>query len=330
MYDCGKVERSMRIVRKIFVGSSSEAEPMANKVLGEQIERAGMELVKWRGIFQPSGYPLEVFERSLPQEVIGAILVATPDIFGQRTDARFASPVANVILEYGLLAARLGRSRVAICEFGDVTLPSDLEGLATVRGGIYEKDGRLALPQPASEQLQRWLQGLPHVAEQIPPIRQLHGYSGRWKVKSVFRRWRGRDLNDAEEVTFDGSTSMFIGVDGERGWGMQMGVLSVSFTGGYEASFRVSNEIVNVVLSPEGSLELTINVRHRYLIGKPKGTPPDDLGKDWLRDPESAPSFRIKLTPVSGRVKYLYGTHVYEPGKSPHQLADEDWNFLDL
>src|SRR5580765_5256845 len=144
----------MPILRKIFVGSSSEAEQMANKVLGEQIERAGMELVKWRGIFPPSGYPLEVFERSLPQDVIGAILVATPDIFGQRTDASFASPVANVMVEYGLLAARLGRSRVAICEFGEVTLPSDLEGLTTVRGGMYEKDGGVSLPQPAAEQMQ--------------------------------------------------------------------------------------------------------------------------------------------------------------------------------
>jgi hypothetical protein len=318
----------MPIAPKIFVGSSSEAEPLANRVLREQIERAGMELVRWRTIFPPGGYPLEVFERSLPLEVIGAILVATPDVFGERADARFASPVTNVILEYGLLAARLGRSRVAICEFGEIALPSDLHGMTTIRGGTYKKDGGVSLPKAAADQIQRWLQSLPHLAEQIPPIRQLHGYSGRWNVKSRFSRWRGRDLNEAEEVTFDGSTSIFIGVDGERGWGMQMGVLSVSLTG-YAATFKVANEIVKAVLNPEGALELTLNVRHRYLAQKPEGTPPDNLGKDWLRELESAPSFKIKLTTVSGKPKYLYGTHVYEPGKSPHQLADEDWDYLD-
>ncbi len=48
----------MPSTRKTFVGSSSEAELMANRVLGEQIERAGMELVKWRTIFPARGYPL--------------------------------------------------------------------------------------------------------------------------------------------------------------------------------------------------------------------------------------------------------------------------------
>ena len=38
--------------RKIFVGSSSEAEIMANRVLGKLIDQAGMELVPWRTIFR--------------------------------------------------------------------------------------------------------------------------------------------------------------------------------------------------------------------------------------------------------------------------------------
>lgn len=109
---------------------------------------------------------------------------------------------------------------------------------------------------------------------------------------------------------------------------MQMGVLSVSLRG-YTATFRVSNEIVQVVLRPEGALELTLNVRHRYPAQMPEGTPPEDLGKDWLRELENAPSFKIKLTPAAGKPKYLCGSHVYEPGKTPHQLANEDWEYLD-
>ncbi len=74
----------MSSTRKIFVGSSSEAEGMANMILGDQIKKAGLELVKWNTIFRPNVYPLEVFETDLPQQVLGAILVVTPDVFGKR------------------------------------------------------------------------------------------------------------------------------------------------------------------------------------------------------------------------------------------------------
>jgi hypothetical protein len=169
---------------------------------------------------------------------------------------------------------------------------------------------------------------LPHLAEQISPIRQVHGYSGKWKVKSSFTRWRGRPVRENEEVTFDGLAFLSIEVDGGRGSGMQMGVLSVNLTG-FEATFKVANEIEGALVNKEGTMEVRVIVRHRYLVRPPKGEPPADLGKDWLAELESAPSFKVKLEPVLGKSKYLLGTHLYEPGKHPHQEAKEDWDYLD-
>lgn len=220
-------------------------------------------------------------EYDLPQQVLGAILVVTPDVFGKRRDTKFVLPVANVILEYGYLAARLGRSRVAICQFGDVALPSDLEGLTNIKGGPYQMGGTSSLPERAKNQLLGWLKTLPRLAEQISPIKQVHGYSGRWHVKTVFTRWRGRPVREKykEEVTFDGLTVLSIEADGGRGSGMQMGMLSVSLAG-FSASFQVGNEISDVILDDKkGTLKITVRVQQRHLVRRPEGKPPDDLGK---------------------------------------------------
>jgi hypothetical protein len=318
--------------RKIFVGSSQEAELMANKVIGQLIKEAGMELVPWRDIFTAGAYPLEVFEEIIPNEVIGAVLIATPDVFGKRGAANFDEPVANVVLEYGYLAARLGRSRVAICEFDDVAIPSDLQGLTNVRAGKYEKDRQSFLGEGAQVQLNRWLQSLPHLAEEIPPIRQLHGYSGKWNVKSYFSRWRGRPVNNEkkEEVTFNGTTFLFVDVDGKRVSGMLTGILTARLDGGYREDRKIFNEIVDGSLDKNGILTISLKVHHRNLIRPVEGMPPDDLGEDRLKDLEQEPPFKIILQPVQGKAKYLRGSHCYDPGQHPHQLADEDWEYSGL
>jgi predicted nucleotide-binding protein len=41
-------------------------------------------------------------------------------------------PRGNVLLEFGLVAGRLGRRNVAICRFGGVELPSDLASMTVI------------------------------------------------------------------------------------------------------------------------------------------------------------------------------------------------------
>ena len=172
--------------RKIFVGSSSEAEQLADTAVGDVILKSGMELVPWRGIFPLNVHPLEVFERILPESIDGAVFLVTPDVFGTRGSARFDAPVANVILEYGYLTARLGRRRVVVCEFDGATQPSDLQGVTVVKCGRYEPDKPGPLPEDARTQLGNWMTGLPQLAQGFAPVKQVHGYSGKWNVKSTF------------------------------------------------------------------------------------------------------------------------------------------------
>jgi predicted nucleotide-binding protein len=112
----------MADTRKIFVGSSSEAVKVA-ELLAKVIKQAGMEPVVWNTIFPAGDILLENIEQ-LPSSVDGAVLVATPDVVcerrgepffapvAERRGEPFSAPVANVIFEYGYLAARLTRLRV--------------------------------------------------------------------------------------------------------------------------------------------------------------------------------------------------------------------------
>jgi hypothetical protein len=87
--------------RRIFIGSSHEASSAA-AVVATAIERVGLEPMIWSAVFPAGDVLLERIEQ-LPDEVDGAILLATPDVDCRRGDERFLAPVANVIFEYGYL-----------------------------------------------------------------------------------------------------------------------------------------------------------------------------------------------------------------------------------
>src|SRR5882762_5683637 len=99
---------------RIFVGSSSEALEAA-KLVVDVVRKAGMEPVLWnQDAFVVVLTFLETIE-SLPFDYQGAVLLLTPDVLCRRRRGKpFKSAVDNVIFEYGYLAARLTRSRVAI------------------------------------------------------------------------------------------------------------------------------------------------------------------------------------------------------------------------
>lgn len=99
---------------------------------------------------------IEALEREILSEAgpqFGIVLM-TPDDFGRPKSAGSADdqPRArqNVVLEMGMLLARLGRSRVAILKKGHVELPSDASGILYVPFNVHVKEtvaklsGRLA------------------------------------------------------------------------------------------------------------------------------------------------------------------------------------------
>jgi hypothetical protein len=155
--------------------------------------------------------------------------------------------------------------------------------------------------------------------------RKVHGYSGKWDVKAVFKRWRDRDVGPDESVIFNGETSLFLQTDGESGWGMQKGILQVDLRG-YHVKLRVCNEVLRASINEEGKVDIKLKVFHRGIIQQEEGTPPDDLGKDWLKDVDNAPSFDIELEP-SVKPKIFLGHHKFKPGEVTHQIAEEEWTY---
>lgn len=311
----------MADTRKIFVGSSREALEVA-KLVGEVIKETGMVPLVWDTMFPAGDILLEAIEK-LPSEVDGAVLLATPDVCCKREEESFDAPVANVVFEYGYLAARLTRKRVAICKFEGATIPSDLEGMTVVLAGNYEKGDPLPLPEDATRNLRSWLERLPPLADGIPPISRVHGYSGRWEVQNRFSRWRGYELGVNDDVYFRGTTFLLLPVDGERGSGTQTGKLYISIDN-YKATYEIANRVHRATVTEDGTLNMRVEVLSRTRI-KEEGEPREAGFREELAGDGK---FDLVLKPVPGKSKRLKGTHTYDPALRVNQEAKEEYTYL--
>src|SRR5262245_13140659 len=118
-------------VREIFIGSSSEGEECA-KEIGRLLSRdRGVRCLMWREIFEPGFLTFEALEEMLLR-CCGAVFVATPDDHSQIRGRSVNAPRANIMLEFGLVAGRLGRHNIALCQYGYAELPSDLQALTVI------------------------------------------------------------------------------------------------------------------------------------------------------------------------------------------------------
>jgi len=312
---------------RIFIGSSSEALEVA-KLIARVIQEAGeagMEPVIWnRDAFVLGMTLLETIE-SLPLDYHGAVLLATPDKYSSRGNKAVWDPAPNVIFEYGYLAARLTRKRVAICKFGEAEIPSDLQGLKLVEvNKDYNYKEPSALPETATNELRSWLNQLPRLAERIPPLSQVHGYSGTWNVESRFSLWRGVKVKRPDKVYFDGKTFLVLQDDGEKGSGVQIGKLYI-LIGEYRATYEIVNEILAASVDAKGTLRMRVKVVRRE-------GPKDEQGKPdpkWLERLANK-EFDLELKPVPGKSKTLQGSHAYRSATVTYQSAREHWGYSGL
>ena len=118
----------------LFVGCSTETLSLAQEIQ-TTLESDPIVVKVWTdGIFEASKFPIESLTRML-HRVDFAALVLSPDdkviSRGSTTDA----PRDNIVFELGLFMGALGRSRTfLICPNGiDVKVPTDLDGLTTIR-----------------------------------------------------------------------------------------------------------------------------------------------------------------------------------------------------
>jgi len=117
---------------RTFIGCSTEGRIIAEAVCKIASENPFLETIPWwrPGVFSASDFVLESLLQSLI-DIDYAILIASPDDDVTKRGRRKKVPRDNILLEYGLLASQLGRKNVLIVRTGDVSLPSDLDGVLT-------------------------------------------------------------------------------------------------------------------------------------------------------------------------------------------------------
>jgi hypothetical protein len=316
---------------RIFVGSSSEGLELARKV-GAAIDKAGMTAVVWDTSAFPVGSTLLERIESLAEEVEGAVLLFTPDVHAVRAGKATEEAVSNVTFEYGYLSARLTRQRVAICLVDDAVLPVDLLGVKVIQAGTIAYRSGVAggagdrtpeLPDRLSDELRFWLEALPRRAERIPPVVQLHGYSGTWEIETRFDVFRSMQVTPPNEVYWFGFTLLLIPPSGRGGKGIMYGSSHVNW-GDYHAQHDVVCEVRDASVDERGFLTLRVLILRRQLMTE-VGIPPDDRFRSDL----PAKDFYICLEPVDGQAGELRGVHRYTRGVEVFQEATERYRHIE-
>src|SRR5262245_11465993 len=168
--------------RRVFVGSSTKGLKRARAICAA-LTNDQTEAVLWTSEFPPGYVTIEGLERVL-SECTGAVFVATPDDKIIVDHKLIRVPRANVMLEFGLLAGRLGRHNIAICRYGNTEMPSYLKGLTVIE--MNSSSNRTTHPAPTAisrkskEKLAEWRSGLFSTADAIERTTVVHGYTGVW------------------------------------------------------------------------------------------------------------------------------------------------------
>lgn len=132
---------------QVFIISSIEALPLA-RAIQNAFEYDPFNVTVWTdGVFNASWYPVESLELQLDVSDF-AIAIASPEDSVLSRGKSVVTTRDNVIFELGLFIGRLGRKRSILLEpqGEELTLPSDLTGLTTIRyqGTSQDKVANLA------------------------------------------------------------------------------------------------------------------------------------------------------------------------------------------
>lgn len=116
----------MDFTPKIFIGSSSEGKPVADKIVAAMANIAEVDI--WSTIFEYNVSNYDNLQSQIPFYDY-AILVSTADDVTISRSNSFDTARDNVLFEFGLFAGGLGREKVLYVVEEGVKIPSDLSGI---------------------------------------------------------------------------------------------------------------------------------------------------------------------------------------------------------
>jgi hypothetical protein len=290
------------VKRRIFIGSSTEGLPHACRIKELLASFGDAEPVLWTEIFHPGLLTFEALENVLLR-CCAAVFVASADDVTTFRGQSIHTPRANVMLEFGLVAGRIGRHSIALCLVGGAQLPSDLQGLTVIDMSV--KDPPPVASSEASllpeDRLRLWTTGLLSTADQIARTDILHGYSGRWEFTLQLSHWRGREVRFPSYAYVNGDFDLVISANGQSGKGFAQGrlnfkiVLDAAGEHTFQGDYRTAHEIASADCSSDGSLHFTSQA---FAVGKfsTTGVAPAELSSLDLAEPWSA---QWQLTPAA-------------------------------
>ncbi|HTS61742.1 MAG TPA: nucleotide-binding protein [Candidatus Acidoferrales bacterium] len=271
--------------RTIFIGSSHEGYDDAQRVCGalKNIDdpplTPQLDPQLWTTFFDAGSLTFEALEDMLRRCCAAIFIIRRDDLVRHmdpdagahppREGKRHYMPRGNVLVEFGLVAGRLGRRNVALCRLGEVELPSDLAGMTVIEmcpkcpekpdaaQGPFTNDGL--------ERLRHWASHLLATAPGIERTGLFHGYTGRWELELQLKKWRGLLIEKPDYAIVTGFLDLFMCPEGVGSLGSAIGTLSCRLTSPGSGSplmadFHVIHTISNIECTASGGLELTSHV----------------------------------------------------------------------
>jgi len=296
--------------RTIFVGSSHEGLAEAQRVCEviKGVGDASLDPQLWSTFFNAGSLTFEALEEML-QSCCAAVFVIRRDDLVRHVDAsghvggseKHFMPRGNVLLEFGLVAGRLGRRNVALCRMEKADVPSDLAGMTVIdmcpESETVSAAEKQKLEDDVRIKFQRWAAQLKATAADIERTLIFHGYTGRWQFELGLKKWRGLCINaDRSYAVVTGFIDVFIDPDGAGSLGSLTGTLSCRLEGDapYLADFSVSHALTNIECAPDGGMVLTSRLQSMGKIHESSQAPPELISIGTGSEPWT---FTWKLTP---------------------------------
>lgn len=297
-------------MKKIFIGSSSEAIQQAETIAAVIEDIDNVEVLLWTNSFKNGDITFVAIEQ-LSENISGAIILASPDDESMIKNRKVNIPRSNVIFEYGYLAAKLNRKSVALCKYNNTELPSDFNGLTHIDMGKFSHNNT-SISFKSTTLIKEWVNNIP---EYNMTNLKLHNYSGVWNTKNIFKKWRGIQLRENEYAIFQGDAILSIPIDGENGVGNLCGALEINIDNCY-VRFQISDTLYGIKIHNDSSMSFKSEMHSRQRLEIHGEQPQIDGFEQNLRGVRtySTNLKYIKQNKLEGVYKTLIGDAEYTTG----------------
>jgi predicted nucleotide-binding protein len=165
-----RMDGAGKLVR-VFIASSNEgkafARVVADLIVSEGRREAATVLPWWSDDAFPSGDTIIDSLERCAIATTAALILATPDDKTIKRGHSQPQPRDNILLELGLFTARHGRHRCALAVVGNVSLPSDFDGVVHLK--LRASQSLKAFRERNRGVIRRWITSVANEVRRLPP-----------------------------------------------------------------------------------------------------------------------------------------------------------------